>query len=115
MDLFFHQARHRIDENDTVSKIDKFLDWSKFLPILQLSLKRSTLGPSGYGPLQLFKCFLIGQWHELCDPKLEKALKVRLDFMMFCDFSLSDDVGDETTHCRFRNALIKGGMHKISL
>ena len=34
--------------------------------------------------LVLFKCWLIGPWHGLSAPKLERALKMRLDFMLFC-------------------------------
>ena len=68
-------------------------------------------GPQGYDPLVLFKCLLIGQWHGLSDPKLERALKVRLDFMIFCGLDLHAPVPDETTHCRFRNALVQGGVY----
>jgi len=42
---------------------------------------------------------------------LERALKVRLDFMVFCGLGLHAPVPDETTHCRFRNALVKGGVY----
>ena len=111
MDLFFHEARHRIDDEDTLSKIDALLDWGAFLPVLKRGLKRSNLGPIGYDPLILFKCMLLGQWHGLSDPKLEKALKVRLDFMLFCGLGLHDTVPDETTHCRFRNALASSGVY----
>jgi IS5 family transposase len=69
------------------------------------------LTPQGYDPLILFKCLLIGQWHGLSDPELERALKVRLDFMVFCGLGLHASVPDETTHCRFRNALVKGGVY----
>jgi len=110
MDLFFAEARHRIDVDDVLSKIDVLLDWSAFRPILKSGLKRSGVGPSGYDPLVLFKCLLIGQWHGLSDPGLEKALRVRLDFMLFCGFDLHKPVPDETTHCRFRNALIRGNV-----
>jgi IS5 family transposase len=37
---------------------------------------------------------LIGQWHGLSDPKLERALKVRLDFMIFCGLDLHAPVPD---------------------
>ena len=87
------------------------LDWAAFSPILKRGLGRSGVGPQGYDPLVLFKCLLIGQWHGLSDPKLERALKVRLDFMIFCRLDLHAAVPDETTHCRFRNALVKGGVY----
>ena len=52
----------------------------------------------------------MGKWQGLRDPMMEKPLKVQLDFMMLCGFSLLDNIGDETNHCRFRNALIKGDV-----
>ena len=73
-------------------------------------LKRSGLAPQGYDPLVLFTCLLVGQWHGLSDPRLERALKVRLDFIEFCGLDLHGSVPDETTHCRFRNALTKAGI-----
>lgn len=53
---------------------------------------------------------LLGQWHGLSDPKLEESLRVRLDFMLFAGLDLHKPVPDETTHCRFRNALVRAGV-----
>lgn len=111
MDLFLREAADRIGDDDVLSKIDTLMDWPAFSPILKRGLGRSGVGPQGYDPLVLFKCLLIGQWHGLSDPKLERALKVRLDFMLFCGLDLHAPVPDETTHCRFRNALVKGGVY----
>lgn len=95
MDLFLREAADRIGDDDVLSKIDALLDWRAFSPILTRGLKRSGIGPQGYDPLVLFRCLLIGQWHGLSDPKLERALKVRLDFMMFCGLGLHAPVPDE--------------------
>ncbi|MCB1970786.1 MAG: transposase [Geminicoccaceae bacterium] len=38
----------------------------------------------------------------MSDPRLEESLRVRLDFT---GLELHKPVPDETTHCRFRNAL----------
>lgn len=111
MDLFFREAADRIGDDDVLAKVDALLDWPAFSPILIRGLGRSGIGPQGYDPLVLFKCLLIGQWHGLSDPKLERALRVRLDFMVFCGLDLHGTVPDETTHCRFRNALVKGGVY----
>ena len=111
MDLFLREAADRIGDDDVLAKIDALMDWRLFSPILKRGLGRSGEGPAGYEPLILFKCLLIGQWHGLSDPKLERALKVRLDFMIFCGLDLHARVPDETTHCRFRNALVKGGVY----
>ena len=111
MDLFLREAADRIWADDALTKVDALMNWRAFGPILQRGLKRSGAGPQGYDPLVLFKCLLIGQWHGLSDPKLERALKVRLDFMLFCGLELHSNVPDETTHCRFRTALVKGGVY----
>jgi transposase, IS5 family len=111
MDLFLREAADRIGNDDVFSRIDALLDWPSFSPILKRGLGRSGIGPPGYDPLVLFKCLLLGQWHGLSDPKLERALKVRLDFMLFCGLDLHAPVPDETTHCRFRTALVKGGVY----
>ncbi len=111
MDLFLREATDRIGFEDPLFKIDALLDWGEFSAILNRGPGRSGLGPSGYTPLVLFKCLLVGQWHGLSDPKLERALKVRLDFMLFCGLDLHGPVPDETTHCRFRNALVHAGVY----
>ena len=58
----------------------------------------------------MFKCFLLGQWHGVSDEKLEKALKVWLDFMIFCGPDLRTPVPDQSTHCRLRNDLVETGV-----
>ena len=87
------------------------MDWTTFSSILKRGPGRSGLGPSGYGPLVLFRCLLFGQWHGLSDPKPERALRVRLDFMLFCGLDPHGTVPDNTTHCRFRNALVQAGVY----
>ena len=52
---------------------------------------------------------MIRQWHNLSDPKFEQSLRVRFDFMLFAVPDLHGSVPDETTHCRFRKALVKAG------
>lgn len=111
MDLFLREATERIGADDALAKIDALMDWPSFWPILKRGLGRSGVGRQGYDPLILFKCLLISQWHGLSAPKLERALKVRVDFMIFCGLDLHAPVPDETTHCRFRNALVRGGVY----
>ncbi|MDG1456939.1 MAG: transposase [Pseudoprimorskyibacter sp.] len=112
MDLFFREVADRIGEDDVLFKIDMLLEWPAFSPILKRGLDRSGVGPQGYDPLVLFRCLLIGQWHGLCDPKLGRALKVRLDFMLFCGLDLHAPVPHETTHCRFRVEQCSGTMKR---
>ena len=111
MDIFSYESTRRIVEDNVLRKVDVLLDWAAISSLLKHGLKRSGLGPQGYDRVVLFKCLLLGQWHGLSDPKLEESLRVRLDFMVFCGLELHAPVPDETTHCRFRNALVDGGVY----
>ena len=110
MDLFDYESRRRVGENNVLRKIDALVDWGRISGLLKGGLKRSGLGPQGYDPAVLFRCLLLGQWHGLSDPKLEESLRVRLDFMLFAGLDLHAPVPDETTHCRFRNALVRAEL-----
>ena len=56
------------------------------------------------------RVLLLGQWHSLSDCALEDALRVRLDFMLFCGSSVLDRSPDHTTICRFRQAMVRRGL-----
>ncbi len=111
MDLFSQDVSDWIGRDDRLTKVKALMDWGRFSPILKRGLGRSGIGLEGYDPLILFRCLLIGQWHGLSDPKLECALKVRLDFMIFCGLDLNTPVPDETTPWRFPNSLVKGMVY----
>ena len=51
----------------------------------------------------------------MSDPKLEESLQVWFDFMLFAGLDLHCTVPDETTHCRFRNALVKASAYNALL
>ena len=105
------EAADRTGEDDVLTRIDAPMEWRLFPPVLKRVSGCSGSGPQGQDPLVLFSCLLIGQWHGLSDPKLERALRVRPGFMLFCGLGLHAPVPDGTTRCRFRNALVKGGVH----
>ena len=91
------------------------MDWSAISVLLKKGLKRSGLGPQSYKEITLFKCLMIWQWHNLSDPKLEQGLRVRFDFMLFAGLDLYGSVPEETTHCRFRNALVNADVYHALL
>ena len=115
MDIFSYESARRIGDQNVLRKVDALLDWSAISGLLKNGLKRSGLGPQGYKQITLFKCLVIGQWHNLSDPKSEQSLRVRFDFMLFAGLDLHGSVPDETTHCRFRNALVKAGAYDALL
>ncbi len=51
-----------------------------------------------YSAVSLFKALLIGRWHHLSDERLADSLSRDLVFMNFCEFSISGNKPDATTH-----------------
>lgn len=100
------EASVRIKDSQLV-RLKDLIDWRALKSVLG-KLGRSGYGPRGYDPIRLVKALILQSWHNLSDPGLEEALKVRLDFMVFTGFF--DAVPDETTFCRFRNLLTAQGL-----
>ena len=75
-------------DQNVLRTVDALMDWSAISVLLKNGLKRSGRGPQGYKQITLFKCLLIGQWHNLSDPKLEQGLRVRIDFRLVTGLDL---------------------------
>lgn len=95
--------------NNQLLRLKELINWRKIDALLKKVHSRDESPNHGgftYNKLSMFKAILLGQWHNLSDTKLEEALRVRLDFMVFTGFHLGQDIPDETTFCRFRNKLM---------
>lgn len=116
MVTFFEMgASRRLGHNNQLIKLSELINWRKIksqLKGLYQLEERDQGGQRPYDSLKMFKSLLLGQWHNLSDAGLEQSLRVRLDFMYFTGFELSDEFPDETTLCRFRNKLIKNNLHR---
>lgn len=97
--------------NAKLAKIDGLVDWRRFETLLG-KVRTGTSGRPPYRALSMFKALLLQQWYGLSDPGLEEALGDRLSFRRFCGFALDEATPDETTICRFRQALIAAGLHE---
>jgi transposase, IS5 family len=108
------QLEQRVGLNSTLTKVNALIDWEAIRSQCEGLHKREQGqsckgGQTPFDGVMLFKALLLGQWHSLSDPKLEQALRVRLDFMQFCDLGLDDEIPDESTLCRARNRLVAAG------
>jgi IS5 family transposase len=115
MSLFAFVVEERIAKESRLLKVAKLIDWSRIERHLKGFHKNQIFDQGGqrpYDPLKMFKAILLGQWHSLSDPALEESLMVRLDFMLFTGFDLTEKLPDETTLCRYRNRLIEKKLHK---
>ncbi|PJA35385.1 MAG: hypothetical protein CO186_06070 [Zetaproteobacteria bacterium CG_4_9_14_3_um_filter_49_83] len=46
-----------------------------------MQTQESVAGVKPYDLVKMFRAMILQAWHSLSDPKMEEALKVRLDFM----------------------------------
>lgn len=89
-----------------LERIEALVNWKTLDYRIEKILNRSGLGPTGYEPMVLFKALVLQNLYGLSDPEMEEMLYDRISFRRFCGFSLKDKIPDETTLCRFRNALV---------
>ncbi len=87
------EASVRLRDNKLLN-ICSVIDWDKVVASV-CSLGRSGIGPIGYDICGLIKCLILQNWHDLSDPAMEDALRIRLDFMVFTGFD--GNIPDETT------------------
>lgn len=98
-----------VGRNRRLEGIVELLDWSELTALLG-ALHAQETGRPPYPPLAMFRALLLQQWYGLSDPGLEEALADRLSFRRFCGLALDQSTPDETTLCRFRQALSRSGL-----
>jgi IS5 family transposase len=110
MDFFMQVISDRVEADNVLRKVSSLIDWKRVG--WKVGKVRSKLGRAGYDVDLMVRVMLLGQWHSLSDRELEHALRVRLDFMLFCGAAIIADSPDHTTICRFRGALVRLGLHE---
>jgi IS5 family transposase len=101
---------HNQKLNQRLDKIDKLVDWRPFEELMG-KIYASSSGRPSHPVLLLFKALLLQTWHDLSDYALEEALDDRLSFRRFVSLSVSEKAPDHSVFSRFRDELIKHGVH----
>ena len=105
-DFSTQSVRHRVGVDNQWVKLRECIGWERLRKLLSVT---DCTGEQGgrppYDPVVMFRVVLLGQWHDLSDEELEQVLRVRLDFQLFCDFQLSDEIPDKNTIGLFRRKL----------
>ena len=114
MNLFMLGVEDKLNDNRII-RLGKMIDWSRFRKMFT-GIHKNDIDPRGgqksYDHLKMLRVIILKEWHSLSDKETEDSLKVRLDFLVFPGFDLGEATPDETTICRFRNALIIKGLFK---
>jgi IS5 family transposase len=95
--------------NRRLERIAQLLDWAPIEALVR-QVRCGEAGRPPYPALAMFKALLLQQWYGLSDPGLEEALLDRVSFRRFCGLALDAATPDETTLCRFRNALKEASL-----
>lgn len=95
--------------NERLERISGLLDWSRIEAVVK-PVRPGETGRPPYRPLVMVRALLLQQWYGLSDPGLEESLSDRVSFRRFCGLGLDEATPDETTLCRFRNALKDAGL-----
>jgi IS5 family transposase len=93
--------------NDRLDRVNELVTWRRFEKLIGHLRDPQSAGRPGYLPLPMFKALLVAALYGLSDADTEAALCDRLSFRRFLGLSLTDDVPDHTTLCRFRNLLVE--------
>src|SRR5512147_748387 len=85
-------VNQRAGRNSWMDEIDKLIDWSAVVKLLD-GIYGSDEGRPSYPLLTYVKLLLLQQWYGLSDPGLEEAVDDRLSFRRFADLALPPGVG----------------------
>lgn len=93
-----------------LDRIGDLVRWYRFEKVLG-GLRDEGPGRAAWPVLVLFKALLVGSLYGLSERELEEALADRLSFRRFVGLGLEESVPDHSTLNRFRNELVRLGLH----
>jgi len=115
---FFDEAEayRRLSQlGDCLEWVDKAMDWSMFLPLLdEVKPDRTRTSKGGrppYSNLLMFKILILQHLYSVSNDSVEFQINDRLSWKRFPGLSLSDKVPDATTVWLFREALINNNTY----
>ena len=85
---------------DTLSQIDRLIDWRRFEQILS-SLHSAKVGRKAYNPVLMLKILIIQQMYGHSDPEMELMLKGNLFYRRFLGLSATDPVPDHSSYISY--------------
>lgn len=104
------------EQGDPLLKLDEYIDWEMFHPILKKAFRKQAKGPGGRPPfdyLMMFKILVLQRLYNLSDAQMQFHILDRLSFMRFLGLQINDIVPDEKTIWYFRETLTKKGEVEI--
>ena len=100
-------------KQDPLEKLNKYIQWEIFRPILTKALEITPKGKGGRPPydyIMMFKILILQRYYNISDEQTEYQILDRLSFMRFLGLTLSDRVPDHNTIWLFREKLIENNL-----
>lgn len=111
MQLFMANAKAGL-AGDPLLAVADAIKWEDVEQHMQADYWQAMFRKGGRAPYDyraMFRALLLARWFGLSYPKLERALRVRLDFMLFCGFVIGNKMPDASTLNRFNSKLEQSG------
>lgn len=112
MQLFLANAKARL-EHEPIMRLAGLIDWQPVEAAMKAEYWREFFRKGGRVPYDhraMFRALLLARWHGLSYPAIERALRVRLDFLLFCGFDVDGALPSACTLNRFKARLSDGGV-----
>ena len=106
-----YEVKHSSFKNSLL-ELNKIIDWSSFLPILNEAFnkeKKSTGGRKPYDRILMLKIIILQSQYNLSDDQTEYQIYDRKSFREFLGLSIGDDIPDAKTIWLFKDELAKQG------
>jgi transposase, IS5 family len=100
----------QVGSNARLEAIEASIDWRPLAALAARTRAPQQAGRPPYRTLPLLKAVYLQMIYDLSDKGLEEALADRLSFRRFCGYTLEEATPDETTICRFRQALVAANV-----
>lgn len=112
MQLFMANAKASLTGEPLLAVAD-VIQWGEVERHMQADYWQAVFRKGGRAPFDyraMFRALLIARWYGLSYPKLERALRVHLDFLLFCGFEIGSKMPDSCTLNRFKLKLEQSGV-----
>ena len=101
---------------DPLLSVGDAIQWEEVEKHMQADYWQAMFRKGGRAPYNyraMFRALLLARWFGLSYPKLERAVRVRLDFIIFCGFVIGNKMPDASTLNRFNNKLEESGVRAV--
>ena len=101
---------------DPLLSVGDAIQWEEVEKHMQADYWQAMFRKGGRAPYNyraMFRALLLARWFGLSYPKLERALRVRLDFIIFCGFVIGNKMPDASTLNRFNSKLEESGVRAV--